>query len=63
MPQVRWTTEEEKQLRELAAAGIETAKIARQLGRSRSAVRTRVCKLKIPVAKAGHKGRGLKVSK
>jgi hypothetical protein len=57
---LRWTAEEDRQLRELAATGTEAVRIARRLGRTESAVRTRCNRLEIQLAKAGNQGLGLK---
>jgi hypothetical protein len=55
-----WTPEEDDRLRKLALSGASVEAIARQMKRSKSAVRNRAYLLKIVVAKSRNQGLGLK---
>ena len=46
-----WTTEEDRQLRKLAQAGLSLTEIAREVGRNQSSVRVRAIKLDIAIAR------------
>ena len=46
-----WTTEEDRQLRKLAQAGLSLTEIAREVGRNQSSVRARAIKLDIAIAR------------
>jgi hypothetical protein len=51
MKSIPWSPDDDERLRKLAFSGASMAEIARQMQRTKSAVRTRALKLKIAIAR------------